>query len=134
MNESEMSEPEWLDPETVLNIHVRVIAESGGSQGVRDEGLLESALSRAQNVFAYEDVTLFDLAATYAVAITHNHPFVDGNKRTAFTAADVFLRLNGYEIDAGQQELSDIMVDLAEKKIGRDGLADFLRANSRRLK
>jgi death on curing protein len=80
-----MEMPEWLTKETVLDIHTEVISVSGGSHGLRDDGLLESALSRPQNVFAYEDVTIFDLAASYAEAIAHNHPFIDGNKRTAIT-------------------------------------------------
>jgi death-on-curing protein len=72
-----MNEPEWLDIETVLDIHREVIAASGGSDGLRDKGLLESALARPQNVLAYENATIFDLAATYAEAIAHNHPFIE---------------------------------------------------------
>ena len=121
-----MKEPEWLTKGTVLDMHREVIIASGGSHGLRDERLLESALSRPQNVFAYEDATIFDLAASYAEAIAHNHPF-DGNKRTALTAADVFLEINGYETNANQQQLADIMVYLAEKKISRDEVAAFSR-------
>jgi death-on-curing protein len=124
-----MNEPEWLTKEAVLYMHREVVDASGGSQGIRDEGLLESALSRPQNVFAYEDVTIFDLAASYAEAIAHNHPFIDGNKRTAMTAADVFLEINGYEMHADQQKLADLMVNFAEKKISRDEVAIFFKKN-----
>ena len=123
-----MEAPEWLTKEAVLEIHTEVIDVSGGSHGLRDEGLLESALSRPQNVFAYEDATIFDLAATYAEAIAHNHPFVDGNKRTAFAVAGLFLEVNGYEIKVGQH--ADIMVAIAEKKILREEVAAYLRQNS----
>ena len=125
-----MNEPNWLDKETVLEIHGDVIAATGGSDGLRDEGLLESALARPHNVFAYENVTIFDLAATYAEAIAHNHPFIDGNKRTAFTTADIFLDVNGYRLKADKEEQADIMVDLAEKKISRDDLSSFFSKNS----
>lgn len=125
-----MNEPEWLDRETVLDIHQRVVDASGGSHGLRDEGLLESALSRPQNVFAYEGSGIFDLAASCAEAITQNHPFIDGNKRTAFTVADIFLDVNGYRLCASQEEQADMMVDLAEKKIGREEVAAFLRQHS----
>jgi death on curing protein len=127
-----MNEPEWLTKETTLEIHAEVISVSGGSHGLRDEGLLESALSRPQNVFAYEDVTIFDLAASYAEARAHNHPFVDGNKRTAMTAADVFLEINNYEMNADQKQIADLMVDLAEKKISRDEVAVFFEKKCKR--
>lgn len=120
-----METPEWLTKETVLKIYTEVIDISGGSHGLRDEGLLESALARPLNVFAYEDVTIFDLAATYAEAITHNHPFLDGNKRTAFAVAGLFLEINGYEITVEQH--ADIMVALAEKKITRAHIAEYLQ-------
>lgn len=123
--------PQWLTKEDVLEFHTEVIDASGGSHGVRDDGLLESALSRPQNVFAYEDVTVFELAAVYAEAIAHNHPFIDGNKRTAFTAAGLFLEINGYEITVGQH--ADMMVAVAEKKISREGIAEYLRKHSKPL-
>lgn len=90
-----MNEPEWLSKEAVMEMHKEILDASGGSHGLRDEGILESALSRPNNVFAYEDKTIFDLAASYAGAIVHNHPFIDGKKHTALTAADVFLEING---------------------------------------
>jgi death-on-curing protein len=128
-----MNEPEWLTKDPVLEIHINVVDASGGSHGLRDEGLLESALSRPQNVFAYEDTTIFDLAASYAEAIAHNHPFIDGNKRTALATAGIFLRINGYEMDADQQQLTDLMVDLAKKKISREEAASFFEENCERI-
>ncbi|OTE95527.1 hypothetical protein BCS42_01150 [Crenothrix sp. D3] len=85
-----MKEPIWLSKALMLAAHKHIIAETGGSEGVRDETLLESALSRPKNAYHYEQVDIFDLAATYAVGISSNHPFVDGNKRVAFVAADIF--------------------------------------------
>ena len=112
MNET----PEWLTKDSVVEIHTAVVDASGGSHGLRDEALLESALSRPQNVFAYEnDVSVFALAASYAEAITHNHPFVDGNKRTAFAVAGLFLEINGYELMLEQH--TEIMVAIAEKQV-----------------
>jgi death on curing protein len=128
-----MNEPIWLDKETVLEIHRDVVAMSGGSDGLRDEGLLESALARPQNVLAYEEATIFDLAAAYAEAIAHNHPFIDGNKRTAMTVADIFLEINGYDVRADQQQIADLMVDLAEKKISRDDVAAFFAKSCKRI-
>jgi death-on-curing protein len=123
-----MRTPKWLTKEEALAIHIEVVDASGGSHGLRDEGLLESALSRPQNVFAYEDATIFDLAATYAEAIAHNHAFVDGNKRTAFAVAGLFLEANGYEIKVEQH--ANIMVAIAEKKISREELAAYLQQHS----
>ena len=121
----------WLESETVLEIHSEVIAVSGGSDGVRDHGLLESALARPQNVLAYEGGSIFEVAAAYAEAIAHNHPFIDGNKRTAFASAGMFLILNGYKVKVDQEKIADLMVDLAEKKITRDEVARFFENHSR---
>ena len=89
-------EPRWLTIRAVKVIHDRVLEEFGGLSGVRDEGLLESALGRPQNLFHYgEKVSLFQLAASHCYGIVRNHPFIDGNKRTGFVVARVFLRLNG---------------------------------------
>jgi death-on-curing protein len=120
--------PEWLDKESVLLIHAAAVDVSGGSHGLRDEGLLESALSRPLNVFAYENVTVFDLAATYAEAIAHNHPFIDGNKRAAFAAMGLFLEINGYALKVGKH--TKIMVAIAEKKIVREEIAAYLKRHS----
>jgi len=125
-----MSEPKWIYKDIVHEIHEMVVAGFGGSQGVRDEGLLDSALSNPRNIFAYENASIFDLAASYVESIVNNHPFIDGNKRTAFTTADVFLDFNGYRLNADKVKQADIVVDLTEKKISRGVLAKFLQENS----
>lgn len=97
-----MTPPVWVAREAVLAVHDQMLAEFGGDSGVRDAGLLESALARAENKFAYEAPTLFEMAAAYAYGIVKNHPFVDGNKRTGFMAAVMFLERNGCRFRAGE--------------------------------
>src|SRR5262245_5063012 len=99
-----MKEPIWILKEVVLKIHDAQLAEHGGAVGVRDNGLLESALQHPQNLYAYGQPTLFELAAAYAERIAKNHPFVDGNKRTAYVVMALFLRINNYEITAAKVE------------------------------
>ncbi|MGL5074500.1 MAG: type II toxin-antitoxin system death-on-curing family toxin, partial [Waterburya sp.] len=93
-----MSVPIWVEEEVVIAIHLRQLAEHGGSDGIRDRGLLESALFRPRNLFNYGNSTIFDLAAAYGYGITSNHPFIDGNKRTSYVVMRTFLKLNGYDI------------------------------------
>lgn len=129
-----MTEPNWLDKEFVLFLHERVIEETGGSQGVRDEALLESALSRPQNAYHYEQVDIHDLAATYAEGISSNHPFIDGNKRTAFAAAGMFLEDNGYQLGVEKENEQEILfLRLAEGKVSREELAEWYRENTQEL-
>ncbi|MBF0537464.1 MAG: type II toxin-antitoxin system death-on-curing family toxin [Nitrospirae bacterium] len=126
-----MLEPNWLDKGFVLLLHERIIEETGGSQGVRDEALLESALFRAQNAYHYEQADIHDLAAAYAEGIAKNHPFVDGNKRTALAAADMFLESNGYQIGVEKDnEREQLFLSLAEGKVTRDELAQWYRENT----
>ena len=99
-----MKEPKWLPREAVLAMHARQLAEHGGSEGLRDEGMLESALQRAQNKYAYDEPDMFDLAAAYAFGVARNHPFIDGNKRTALVASRTLLLINGYQITATNDE------------------------------
>ena len=96
----------WIIPRLVYVVHEEQLAEHGGTSGVRDRGLLESALARPQNIEAYGNPkpNIFDLAAAYAYGIIKNHPFIDGNKRTGFLLAYIFLRLNGYELNAPEAE------------------------------
>ena len=96
----------WIIPRLVYVVHEEQLAEHGGTSGVRDQGLLESALARPQNIEAYDNPkpNIFDLAAAYAYGIIKNHPFIDGNKRTGFLLAYIFLRLNGYELNAPEAE------------------------------
>lgn len=119
----------WLFEETVSAIHHRQVAEHGGSEGLRDEGLLSSALARPQNLLAYGEPRpdLASLAAAYAYGIARNHPFVDGNKRTALVAARTFLILNGVDLDATQDEKVLTFLNLAEGVISEEELADWIR-------
>ena len=119
----------WLLEETMTAIHHRQIAEHGGSEGMRDEDLLLSALARPQNLLAYGEPApdLASLAAAYAYGIARNHPFVDGNKRTALVAARTFLILNGVDLDATQDDKVLTFLSLAEGAVSEDELADWIR-------
>ena len=119
----------WLLEETLRAIHHRQIAEHGGSEGLRDEGLLSSALARPQNQLAYGERSpdLASLAAAYAFGIARNHPFIDGNKRTALVAARTFLLLNGVDLDATQDDKFLTFVGLAEGSISEEELAVWIR-------
>lgn len=115
----------------VSALHKESIARFGGSDGLRDEGLLQSALARPCNRAAYEeDASVFALAADYCLGIARNHPFVDGNKRTAFVAAEVFLDLNGPTVTASDEECVLTMVRLAAGEMDESEYAAWLRANS----
>lgn len=124
--------PVWIEKRVVLAYHDMQLAEHGGSTGVRDEGLLESALARPQNVAAYADdvPTLYRLAAAYAFGIARNHPFVDGNKRTALVAAIAFLERNGVAFAASQQEAYLTFYDLAAGKLSEEELTAWFEKNS----
>ncbi len=124
-----MSEIKWLLEETVFAIHKRQIAEHGGSDGLRDEGLLLSALARPQNLLAYSEKTpdISALAATYAFGIAKNHPFIDGNKRTALVVMRTFLLLNGFGLNATQEEKYLTFLKLAEGNLSEEELAIWIR-------
>lgn len=119
----------WIDKDLVLAIHDRQLAEHGGRGGVRDETLLESALARPQQRHACGDPPpdLADLAASVAYGLARNHPFVDGNKRTAAVACETFIELNGLSLEATDLELFPVYVDLAAGKLDEDELAAWLR-------
>jgi death on curing protein len=124
-----MTEIKWLLEETVYAIHKRQIAEHGGGDGLRDEGLLLSALARPQNLLAYSDETPYisALAASLAYGIAKNHPFVDGNKRTALVVSRTFLLLNSYQLNASQEEKYLTFLKLAEGNLSEEELADWFR-------
>lgn len=131
MSISDAVEPEWITRSTVDLAHDLSLAEHGGAPGLRDEGLLLSALDRPKNRYFYEgvaDVPL--LAATYAVALAKNHPFTDGNKRTAFIVYASFLLLNGLRLKADQVVATTTMMSVAAGEVDIDALADWIRANS----
>ena len=123
-----MKEPIWIREVEALAFHAQQIALFGGSDGVRDRGLLDSALARPKNLFAYAErvLTIADLAAAYAVGISSNHPFVDGNKRTAMEVAFVFLEVNGFPVTASQEEACLTFLRLAAGEITEAELALWL--------
>ena len=127
-------EPEWLSRDVVLTIHSEQIALYGGASGVRDESLLDAALARPKNLRAYGSASLVELgAAAYAVGIVRNHPFVDGNKRTAFLAMYTFLVRNGLEMIATEAEVATAMLELAGGSIDESSFARWLREHTRQL-
>lgn len=130
-----MSEPVWLSRGLVDALHQQSIETAGGSQGLRDSGLLESALARPRNLHAYGETDIFQLAASYAEGISQNHPFVDGNKRVAFSAADMFLLKNGYDLQPSKgDEHADMIEALAQSHIDRERAAHHLKEYSREKK
>ena len=125
-----MTEPVWVTEEDCLSFHDKLLARFGGAAGVRDRGLLMSALARPLHRFAYENASLFQLAATYAHGIIKNHPFIDGNKRTGFLAAAVFLEANGLQFHAGEEETVVQTLALAAGAMGVEEFAVWLRSVS----
>ena len=124
-----MNEPEWVDPDIVLDIHEEQLALFGGPSGLRDPGLLQSALDRPRNRFVYGEVDLAALAAAYAFGIARNHPFVDGNKRTAFATMIVFLGLNDIAFAPVPAEATAVILSLAAGEIDDEGLTRWIREN-----
>ena len=123
-----MTEPRWLSPTHVLAIHSDQIQAHGGSLGLRDRGLLESALDRPRNRFRYDpEADLPALAAAYGFGISSNHPFLDGNKRVAFQAMYLFLGLNGFRINAPEEEVVTLILSMASGDLTEQALADWLR-------
>jgi death-on-curing protein len=127
-----VNEPVWIREIEALAFHAQQIAIFGGSDGIRDRGLLDSALARPKNLFAYSDaeVTLAQLAASYAVGISSNHPFVDGNKRTAMHVAFVFLEFNGHLVTATQEDACLTFLRLAAGEITEAELALWFEGNT----
>lgn len=120
-------EPTWLTPRIVKGLHLQAIAGAGGAIGVRDEGLLQSAVDRPRNLFAHgAEPSLVDLAAAYGFGIARNHPFIDGNKRTAILATAVFLDLNGYVFRPGEAEAVHVVLALAAGDMDETSFAGWL--------
>lgn len=126
---STSDEPRWLTAEQVIVTHERQIKRFGGPVGVRDRGLLESALARAENKWRYEQAALPELAAAFAFGIAKNHPFVDGNKRVAFLAMTGFLRKNGVRFAPGQAAATAIILALAAGEVSEESLVRWIRDN-----
>lgn len=122
-----MTEPEWIGAELALAIHEEQIAEHGGAEGLRDRGLLESALARPRNAWGHGVQDLCVLASALGHGIARNHPFVDGNKRTAFVAVETFLILNGLDLTATDAESVVAMLDLAAGEMSEAEFAAWLR-------
>ena len=122
----------FLSKETILAFHKDQVKKYGGAQGIRDEGLLESALAQPQASFDGEYVheTIFEMAAAYGFHICNNHPFFDGNKRIALVAIYTFLYVNGYQLKAEKKSLYAVMLDLANGKLEKEELADYIKENT----
>ena len=120
----------WVDRRALLLLHAESLAEHGGSAGLRDDGLLDSALARPLNLVAYGESDFADLAASYAFGLAKNHPFVDGNKRAAILSAGLFLALNGFRLTASQVDATQAMLALAGSELSEEAFARWLRANT----
>jgi death-on-curing protein len=120
----------WLSPQFILAIHDEQLAKHGGSIGLRDPGLLDSALAGPLNPAGYGERDIAELAAVYALAIAQNHPFVDGNKRTAYVALEVFLRLNGCRFIVGDAEAVVMMLAMAAGELPDDEFTAWVRLNT----
>jgi len=125
-----VTEPFWITREVVLSTHGDLLNRFGGLDGIRDESLLESALNRPQQLFAYGDPSLFDLAAAYAAGVVKNHPFLDGNKRSGFMAAYIFLGANGLDLEAPEEEVVERTLALAAGVIGEAEYGAWLQKSS----
>lgn len=124
-----MSEPTWLLTEAVIDIHTEQLAQFGGPDGVRDRGLLESALARPINRYAYGETDLAALAASYAFGIARNHPFIDGNKRVALLAMVTFLGLNDVVLAVSNADIAAAILALAASEVDENGLTRWIRDN-----
>ena len=121
----------WVDKRSLIVLHDESLAMHGGLSGVRDEGLLASALARPENLAAYGEPDLADLAASYGLGLAKNHAFVDGNKRVAFLAVGLFLGLNGYRLTATQVEATLTMLAVAAGEMDEAAFADWIRKHSK---
>jgi death on curing protein len=129
-----VDQPVWISKRAVLTLHQEQLAEHGGSDGLRDETLLDSALAKPHNVFAYGDQPdIFSLASSYAFGIARNHPFVDGNKRTALVVCILFLNRNGWDVEASREDFYFTFLHLADGSLSETDLAEWLRRNSEAL-
>ncbi len=125
-----MKEPVWIRKDAVYAIHDAQLAEHGGSDGIRDAGLIESALARAQNVYTYNKrASISELAAAYCYGLAKNHGFVDGNKRLAAVVCELFLELNGYRLTAEDADWLTVMLALADGSLEEAAIAEWLKAH-----
>ena len=130
-----MKNPVWIDERDALILHNRLLALHGGAGGLRDDGLLKSALARPQQHFAYaESADIIAMAAAYTAGIVRNHPFMDGNKRTGFVVGILFLELNGYRFTASEEDAAKAVMQLAAGDLNETGYSAFLHGNVSRSK
>jgi death on curing protein len=130
MTENKIAKWVWLDSAVMLAVHDEQLAEHGGIAGIRDAGMFESAMQRAPNLVAYGAPDFADLAASYGVGLAKNHAFLDGNKRTAFVATELFLLLNGYQLNADDVACTLTMLSVAAGDIDEIAFAAWIRQNS----
>jgi len=124
-----VTEPFWLTRQIIVAIHGEQLAIYGGASGLRDQGMLVSALDRPKNKWAYERAELAELAAAYAYGIARNHPFVDGNKRTSLLALYTFLGVNGVDFEVPEAEAAAMILSLAAGEVSEESLARWIRDN-----
>jgi len=129
-----VKEPHWVPVEAVRAMHLELLAEHGGLPGVRDLNLLESALARPKNLWAYENPTMVELAAAYGFGLAKNHPFADGSKRIALAAVDAFLGMNGYDLVVPEAEAADTIRRLAAGTLIQSELAGWLKKYTRKVR
>ncbi len=128
-----MKEPVWIDERDAVALHDRLLALEGGAAGLRDKGLLQSALARPQQLRAYQaGADVIQMAAAYTVGIVRDHPFVDGNKRTGFVVGVLFLELNGYRFVASEEDAAQAVLSLAAGRLEEGAFAAWMRANVKR--
>lgn len=128
-----MSKTVWIDVRDALALHDRLLALDGGAPGVRDQGLLESALARPRQLDAYGDrPSVVDMAAAYTAGVVRNHPFVDGNKRTGFLVGVLFLEMNGYRFTPSEEDATQAVLDLAAGKLNESAFKAWMHANAKR--
>jgi len=120
----------WLNAEVLRAVHAEQLAEHGGAAGVRDSGLFESAIARAENLAHYGEPDVAELAASYGFGLARNHPFIDGNKRTAFVAVELFLHLNGFELHADDLACVLTTLSVASGTLDEAGFADWIRRHA----
>ena len=130
-----MKKPVWIDERDAIALHSRLLALHGGAEGLRDRGLLQSALARPQQQYAYAETSdMIDMATAYTAGIVRNHPFVDGNKRTGFIVGILFLELNGYRFAASEEDAAQAVLKLADGTLDEADYNAFLRGNAVRKK
>ena len=130
-----MKEPRWINELSMLLLHAESLAEYDGMEGLRDEGMLESALARPRNLFAYEQTAdIAVLAAAYATGIARNHPFIDGNKRAAFLSIGLFLEKNGFELEASKVNATEVILRLAAGELDEKALTVWIANHMKKIK